>query len=150
MKKLVEYIQEGLDKSVFDKQIKLGDEVMKKLEGSRVYWMHKDDSFMIKSSGEVIYSNQYLFTLPFKGKVKKTVLAKGPIPADDEKSFVLYPHVGGNTGGLDMKNPYLFIKAVLNAVIIGNYKQNGNTLILTDIDYTKEDLEKDKIENNKW
>lgn len=143
MKSLSEYIQEGLDKSVFDKQIKLGKDVLKKLEDNRVNWMHKDDSFMIKSSGEVIYSNRYLFTLPFNGKVKKTVLAKGPIPVDDEKSFILYSHAG-NADGLDMKNPYLFIKAVLNAVASGNYEQDGNTLILTDIDYTKEDLEKDK------
>lgn len=143
MKNLVEYIQEGLDKSVFDKQIKLGDEVMKKLEDNRVNWMHKDDLFVIKSNGEILYSNRSLFTIPFNGKVKKTVLTKGPIPVDDEKSFILYPHVG-NAGGLDMKNPYLFIKAVLNAVVIGNYKQNGDTLVLTDIDYTREDLERDK------
>ena len=143
MKSLNEYINEGIDKSIFDKQIKLGDEVMKKLEDNLVNWMHKDDSFMIKSSGEVIYSNRNLFTIPFNGKVKKTALAKGPISADDEKSFVLYPH-SGNAGGLDMKNPYLFVKAVLNAVASGNYTQNGNALILTDIDYTKEDLEKDK------
>ena len=140
---LFDYIKENLDKSVYDKQIKLGKEVMKKLEDNRVNWMHKDDSFMIKSSGEVIYSNRYLFTLPFNGKVKKSVLAKGPIPADDEKSFVLYPHTG-NADGLDMKNPYLFVKAVLNAVASGNYTAEGNALVLTDIEYTKADLEKDK------
>ena len=143
MVSLFDYIKENLDKSVYDKQIELGKEVMKKLEDNRVNWMHKDDSFMIKSSGEVIYSNRYLFTLPFSGKVKKSVLTKGPIPADDEKSFVLYPHTG-NTAGLDMKNPYLFVKAVLNAVASGNYTAEGNALVLTDIEYTKADLEKDK------
>ena len=56
---------------------------------------------------------------------------------------MLYPHTG-NTAGLDMKNPYLFIKAVLNAVASGNYTAEGNALVLTDIEYTKADLEKDK------
>lgn len=143
MKNLIEYINESLDKSIFDKQIKLGKDVMKKLEDNRVNWTHKDDSFVIKSNGEVVYSNRYLFTLPFTGKVKKTVLSKGPIPEDDDKSFTLNPHTG-NADGLDMKNPYRFIKAVLNAIATGKYTTEGNKIVLTDIGYTKSDLEMDK------
>jgi len=143
MKSLVDYIKESIDKSIYDKQIKLGKDVMKKLEDNRVNWMHKDDVFIIKSTGEVIYSNKYLFTLPFNGKVKKSVLNKGAIPEDDAKAFVLNPHTG-NADGLDMKNPYYFIKAVLNSVATGKYTVEGATLVLTDIEYTKADLEKDK------
>lgn len=137
-------INEAADKKMklaFGGTLHLSAEVKKKLEKIGLNWMHEYDTFVVYEDGRIEYRNQYFFTLPWTGKVRKGWLNR-IIPANDDKVLKLDEHTGHSSS--DLRNPYHYMRAVLNAFPLGFVAAEGKDLVLLDIDYTKGDFEKDR------
>ena len=139
MKNLSEYISEASN----DKYavIQISREVCEKIIKAGMGFTHKDDEFYIYKDGRIVYSNPYLFSISFQGKIPKIWLGK-VIPLDDKRVLKLQPHPWHTNG--NVLTPYNYIKAVLNAYASGNYEKRGDVAILTDIEYTRDDYDEDK------
>jgi hypothetical protein len=147
MKSLIETIYESTIneaadkkmKDLFGKPITFSKTMSSKFSELGMNYQHIDDVFYIYADGRIEYRNKWLFTLPRTGKVRKAYLNR-IIPANDDKIFVLNPVIGHTMDGL---TPYRFLRAVFNAFAQGYVEVRDGKGIITDLDYTKGDFEKD-------
>jgi len=152
MKSLIETIyectiNEAADKKMkelFGKPLKFSEKMRTKFHELGMNYQHIDDSFIVYQDGHIEYRNKWLFTIPITGKVRKVYLNR-VIPANDDKLFVLNPVVGHVMDGL---TPYRYLRAVLNAFPQGYIEVRGGEGVITDLDYTKGDFEKDSKKLN--
>lgn len=138
MRPLKEFISEAITDNY--EVIKISKEVCDIIMKVGMSFTHEDDEFYIYKDGSIEYRNPYLFTIPFKGKIPKSWIGK-VIPMDDKRVLKLQPHVGHVND--DLKNPYNYIKAILNAYANGEFKKDGAIYILTNIEYTRDDYKED-------
>ena len=148
MRSLQEAIQESMViesadkfmKELLGKPLTFSAKMSGKFKELGMDYNHIDDTFTVFADGRVVYSNRYLFTIPFTAKVPATWLNR-IIPADN-KVLKLSPHVGHVA--TDIQNPYHYIRAVLNAFAQGFIEASHDGGVINDLDYTKGDFTKDK------
>ena len=148
MKSLIETIYESTIneaadkkmKELFGKPLKLSQSLKTKISNIGLDFRHDDDVFFVYQDGRIEYRNKWLFTIPITGKVRKNYLNR-VIPANDDKIFVLNPVIGHTMDGLV---PYHYLRAVLNAFPQGYIEVRNGEGVVTDLDYTKGDFEKDR------
>lgn len=151
MKDITELLKENLlnesannfMKSCFGKRIIIGPRVKEKFQKLGLDFRHEEDVFVLYADGRLEYRNPRLFSGSYEAKVYKAYLNRIIKPSDEKVLKITDRAEEGK--GLDIKNPYRYLRAVLNAFPqeFVEIAQDGEQLVLKDLDYTSGDLSKD-------
>lgn len=150
MKHLAEHINECLLLEKADKFMKRcfgcglvpGSKLIKKFKDLGLDWRHQYDIYTVYEDGTITYDNPKLLgESTITGKAYPGMLNR-VIKQSDIKEFRLVEPVP-TCADLDIKKPLHFLRAVLNAFPQGFIEDHDDIVYITDMDYTKGDLEKD-------
>lgn len=129
-------------KSCFGKRIIIGPRVKEKFQKLGLDFRHEEDVFILYADGRLEYRNPRLFSGSYWAKVYKAYLNRIIKPSDEKVLKITDRAEEGK--GLDIKNPYRYLRAVLNAFPQEFVEYiSGEQLMLKDLDYTSGDLSKD-------
>ncbi len=149
MKHILEHLYSRLDehadntyKKLFGKTIVLSQTIKNKLIEAGLDFRHIYDNFTIFENGYFEYTNRHLFTGTIRAKVYKDHINRY-IGATDHKYVTIYATDAQLGNDFDIWNPFNYFRAILNALTNRSYNIDVSNIVITSIDYSKKDFEKD-------